>query len=108
LQRAPAPQVVHLWQVVHFAQFVHLAQLVHWTHWVAVVAQGRGAAAADAEAGLVVCSMKTTSRMRAPRPATIQARIRRAAVLRGVVAFAAMMFAFFLERCVLMSSLSVI
>jgi hypothetical protein len=91
-----------LWQVVHFSQCAHLQ------HWVAEVAQGRAAAAVAAEAGVVVCSMKTTSRMRAPRPATIQARIRRAAVLRGVVAWAAMMFAFFLERFVLMYSLSVI
>jgi hypothetical protein len=93
---------MHFWQVVHFWQWEHL-----W-HGAAEVAQGRVAGPAWlAEAG-VVWSMKTISRMRAPRPAMIQARSRPAAVKRGVVAWAAMMFAFFLERFVLMYSLSVI
>jgi hypothetical protein len=91
---------------VHFWHFVHFSQCEHLWHCTAEVAQGP-AAAWLAEAG-VVCSMNTTSRTRAPRPAMIQALSRPAAVKRGVVALAAMMFAFFLERFVLMYSLSVI
>jgi hypothetical protein len=97
--------LVHFWHFTHFWQCEHLW---HGTAEVAEVAQGRVAAAVWlAEAG-EACSMNTTSRMRAPRPAMIQARSTVAVVLRGVVAGAAMMSAFFLERSVLMSSLSVI
>jgi hypothetical protein len=71
---------------VHFWHFVHFWQCEHWWHWTAAVVQGRFAVVAWlAEAG-VVCSMKTTSRMRAPRPAMIHARSRPAVVVRGVVA----------------------
>jgi hypothetical protein len=94
--------------LVHFWHFTHFWQCEHLWHGTAEVAQGRVAAAVWlAEAG-EPWSMNTTSRMRAPRPAMIQARSTVAVVLRGVVACTAMMSAFFLERSVLMSSLSVI
>jgi hypothetical protein len=92
----------------HFTHFTHFWQCEHLWHGTAEVAQGRAAAAAWlAEAG-EAWSMNTTSRMRAPRPAMIHARSTVAVVLRGVVAWAVMMFAFLLERSVLMYSLSVI
>jgi hypothetical protein len=97
-----------VWPFVHFWHFSHFWQCEHLWHGTAEVAQGR-AAAADwlAEAG-EAWSMNTTSRMRAPRPAMIQARRTVAVVVRGVVACAVMVSAFFFERSVLMSSLSVI
>jgi hypothetical protein len=95
--------------LVHFWHFSHFWQGEHLWHGTAEaeVAQGRAAAAWLAEAG-EAWSMKITSRMRAPRPAMIQARSTVVVVLRGVVAWAVMMSAFFLERSVLMYSLSVI